>query len=133
MTSQTYVSLTGINRCISVRKRLPFPFLKEELGRCLGLTNNYGNVMCQWFLQKNVQVFPRRNIYKRASEEEITTYIKEHLRFFRLGSYFMAAVLSAASYSRGGFSLYLDVSARHVMVTGGSTFHLEPVTILSEG
>ena len=31
-----------------------------------------------------------------------------------------------ASYSRGGFSLYLAGSTRCVMVPGGSTFHLEP-------
>ena len=38
----------------------------------------------------------------------------------------MAAVLAAASCSRGGFSLYLVGSARRVIVPGGSTFHLEP-------
>ena len=41
----------------------------------------------------------------------------------------MAAVLVAASYSRGGFSPCFAVSARRVMVPGGSTFHLEPGTI----
>ena len=41
----------------------------------------------------------------------------------------MAAVLAAASYYRGGFSPCLDVSARRVMVRGGSTFHQEPGTI----
>ena len=41
----------------------------------------------------------------------------------------MAAVLAAARYSRGGFSLCLAGSARRVMVPGGSTFHLEPGTI----
>ena len=41
----------------------------------------------------------------------------------------MAAVLAAASYSRGGFSSCLDKSARHVRVSDGSTFHLEPGTI----
>ena len=41
----------------------------------------------------------------------------------------MAAVLAAASYSRGGFSLFLAGSARRVMVPGGITFHLEPGTI----
>ena len=55
--------------------------------------------------------------------------IEEHQRWFRLGSYFMAAVLAAASYSIGGFSLCLSVSARHVMVPGVITFHLEPGTI----
>ena len=38
----------------------------------------------------------------------------------------MAAMLSAASYSRGGFSLYLAGIMRRVMVPGGSTFRLEP-------
>ena len=42
----------------------------------------------------------------------------------------MAAVLEAASYSRGGLTPCLAGSARRVMVPGGSTFHLEPVTIL---
>ena len=41
----------------------------------------------------------------------------------------MATLLAAASYSRGGFSLCLAGSARRVMVTGGSKFHLEPGTI----
>ena len=41
----------------------------------------------------------------------------------------MAALLAAASYSRGGFSPGLFVSVMRVMVPGGSTFHLEPVTI----
>ena len=41
----------------------------------------------------------------------------------------MAAVLAAASYSRGGLSLCLASSARRVMVPGGSTFHLEPGAI----
>ena len=41
----------------------------------------------------------------------------------------MAAVLAAASYSRGGFSPCLAVSVRHVRVPVGSKFHLEPGTI----
>ena len=41
----------------------------------------------------------------------------------------MAAVLASARYYRGGFSPCLSVSARRVRVPGGSTFHLEPVTI----
>ena len=60
---------------------------------------------------------------------QISTYIEEHHRCFRLGSYFMAAVLAAAIYSRGSFSPCLVVSARRVMVPGGSKFHLEPGTI----
>ena len=42
----------------------------------------------------------------------------------------MAAVLAAASYSRIGFSLCLAVRARRVRVPGGSTFRLEPGTII---
>ena len=42
----------------------------------------------------------------------------------------MAAVLAAASYCRGGFSLCLYLSARRVMIPGGITFHQEPGTIL---
>ena len=61
--------------------------------------------------------------------ETYITVIEEHHRGFRLGSYFMNAVLAFNSYSRGGFSLCLDSSARRVMVPGGSMFHLEPGTI----
>ena len=43
----------------------------------------------------------------------------------------MSSVLVAASYSIGGFSLYLVSSAGRDMVPGGSTFHLEPGTIHS--
>ena len=56
-------------------------------------------------------------------------FIEEHQRCSRLGSYFISAVLAAASYSRGSFSLCLTRSARRGMVTGGSMFHLEPGTI----
>ena len=56
-------------------------------------------------------------------------FIEENHICFRLCSYFMASVLSATSYYRGGFSLCLDGSAMRVMVPGGSTFHLESVTI----
>ena len=41
----------------------------------------------------------------------------------------MAAVLAAASYSRGVFSICLASSVRRVMVPGGSMFRLEPGTI----
>ena len=41
----------------------------------------------------------------------------------------MAVVLAAASYSSGGLSPCVASSTRCVMVTGGSTFHLEPGTI----
>ena len=52
--------------------------------------------------------------------------IEEHQRCFRLGNYFMTAVLAAAIYSRGGFILCLAGSVRRVMVPGGIKFHLEP-------
>ena len=55
--------------------------------------------------------------------------IEEHNRFFGLGGYFMAAVLSATSYSRICFSLYFDVRAQRVRFPGGSKCHLEPGTI----
>ena len=44
----------------------------------------------------------------------------------------MATVLAAARYYREGFSLCLAVSAKRVMVPGGSTFHLESGTIVPE-
>ena len=50
--------------------------------------------------------------------------IEAHHRFFGLGGYFMAAAFGAVSYSRGGFSPCLALSARRVMVPGGSTFQL---------
>ena len=56
-------------------------------------------------------------------------FIEEHHRCLGLGGYFMAAVLAAASYYRIGFSPCLAVCARHMMVPGGSAFHLEPGTI----
>ena len=39
-----------------------FPHQKEELGRCLGPTKNEGNEMCQWVLQRNGQIVPRRTL-----------------------------------------------------------------------
>ena len=42
----------------------------------------------------------------------------------------MVAVLAAASYSRIGFSPYLAVHARRVMVPCGSAIHMEPGKIL---
>ena len=59
----------------------------------------------------------------------ITTYIEENQICFKLGSYFMSAVWAAARYSRGGFSICHADSARCVMVSSGSMFHLEPGTI----
>ena len=43
----------------------------------------------------------------------------------------MAAMLAAASYSRTGFNIYFAVRKLYVMVSSGSKFHLEPVTILT--
>ena len=68
-----------------------------------------------------------KDIKQTYNRDNIT--IEEHHRCFGLGGYFMAAVLAAAIYSRRGFSPFLAGSARRVMVPGGSTFHLEPVTI----
>ena len=42
----------------------------------------------------------------------------------------MAAVLAATRYSRGGFNPCLALSATRVMIPDGSTFHMEPVTIV---
>ena len=39
-----------------------FPRQKSELGRCLGPTKNKGNEMCQWVMQQNGQVVPRRTL-----------------------------------------------------------------------
>ena len=61
---------------------------------------------------------------------KITTNIEEHQIIFRLGSYFMAAVWAAASYSRGGFSLCHAGSAWRVMIPDLSTFNLESGTII---
>ena len=49
---------------------------------------------------------------------------------FQVRYLFMSAMLAAASYSSGGSSTCLAVSARRVIVPGGSTYHLEPVTII---
>ena len=70
-----------------------FLFQKQELGRCLGPTKNDGNEMCQWFLQQNGQVVPRRTLRRLSSEELTVTneteykkctyfyaYIKESIR-----------------------------------------------------
>ena len=54
-----------------------FPYQKEELGRCLGPTKNEGNEMCQWILQKNGQVVPRRTLRRlRAEELSITNEVE---------------------------------------------------------
>ena len=64
------------------------------------------------------------------SPKSIFQIIEEHHRCFGLGGYFMAAVLAAASYSRGGFSPWIAVHARLVRIPSGSTFHREPGTII---
>ena len=50
-----------------------FPFQNEELGRCLGPTNNDGNDMCQGVLHQNGQVVLRRTIRRLRSEKPIVT------------------------------------------------------------
>ena len=50
-----------------------FPYQKEELGRCLGPTKNEGNEMCQWILQQNGQIVPRRTLRRlRPIELSVT-------------------------------------------------------------
>ena len=51
------------------QKTAVFPFHKEELGRCIGTTNNDGNEMCKCILHQNWQVFPRQTKIKFRSEE----------------------------------------------------------------
>ena len=46
-----------------------FPYQKEELGRCLGPTKNEGNEMCQWVLQQNGQIVPRRTLRRLRAVE----------------------------------------------------------------
>ena len=66
--------------------------------------------------------------YPQFHVKDLDMYIEEHHRCFRLGSYFMDALWEVVSYYRGGFSLCRTGSVCHVMVPGGSTFHLEPGT-----
>ena len=46
-----------------------FPYLKEELGRCLGPCKNEGNEMCQWVLQANGFIVPRRTLRRLTAHE----------------------------------------------------------------
>jgi len=46
-----------------------FPRNQEVLGRCLGPTKNEGNEMCQWILQMNGHIVPRRSIRRLKPEE----------------------------------------------------------------
>ena len=49
--------------------KAPFPYLREELGRCLGLCRNDGNEMCQAILQANGQIVPRRSLRRLTHHE----------------------------------------------------------------
>ena len=46
-----------------------FPYLKEELGRCLGPCKNEGNEMCQAILQQNGKIVPRRSLRRLTTHE----------------------------------------------------------------
>ena len=50
-----------------------FPNQKSELVRCLEPTKNDGNEMCQWILQQNGQVVPRRTLRRLKPEETLPT------------------------------------------------------------
>ena len=50
---------------------------KSELGRCLRPTKNDGHDMCQWILQQNGQVVPRRTLRRLKPEEIYPTNIAE--------------------------------------------------------
>ena len=54
-----------------------FPRQKSELGRCLGPTKINGNEMCQWVLQHNGQVVPRRTLRRLKPEEISPTNVAE--------------------------------------------------------
>ena len=49
--------------------KAPFPHAREELGRCLGPCKNEGNEMCQWILQRNGQIVPRRALRRLTTHE----------------------------------------------------------------
>ena len=49
--------------------KAPFPYLKEELGRCLGPCRNEGNEMCQAVLQANGHIVPRRTLRRLTAHE----------------------------------------------------------------
>ena len=50
-----------------------WPYQSEELGRCLGPTKNEGNEICQWILQQNLQIVPRRALRHLRPEETTVT------------------------------------------------------------
>ena len=55
------------------QKTASFTFQKKELARCLGPTKNVGNEICQWVLQYNGQVVPRRTLIRLRLEELTVT------------------------------------------------------------
>ena len=59
------------------QQKAQFPQQKSELGRCLGPTKNEGNEMCQWVLQQNGQVVPRRTLRRLKPEEISPTNVSE--------------------------------------------------------
>ena len=59
------------------QQKAQFPRQKSELGRCLGPTKNEGNEMCQWVLQQNGQVVPRRTLRRLKPEEISPTNVSE--------------------------------------------------------
>ena len=50
-----------------------FPFQEEELGICLGHTNNDGNEMCQWFLHQNGRVVLRKTLIRLRLDSPTVT------------------------------------------------------------
>jgi len=58
-------------------KKVQFPQMKEALGRCLGPTKNEGNEMCQWVLQMNGKVVPRRTLRKLTPHELSESNVSE--------------------------------------------------------
>ena len=54
-----------------------FPFPREVLGRVLGPTKNAGNEMCQWVLNVNGNVLPRRSLRRLRADELRETNLSE--------------------------------------------------------
>lgn len=75
-----------------------FPYNKEELGRCLGPTKNEGNEMCQWVVQSNGQIVPRRTL-RRLTPEEASPHNEVEAR--------KRAAVDAAIRARWGDSMSL--------------------------
>ena len=55
--------------CYFRQHKTSFPYLQQELGRCLGPTKNEGNEMCQWVLQRNGKIVPRRTLRRLTHDE----------------------------------------------------------------